>query len=287
MEYLHDAGGKHNWLLATVSYIQTTEAGRHRYSYVVVDVTDRKEAEERLREAYEHLEGVARLRTSILTNITHEVRTPLTVILGFTSMLRKGVEPRYRRFVDLMERSGRRLMLMLDTVLDLAQLEAGTLRLEAEPFDVVELVHNEIERFHSYVQEKGLNLHVEEQPTSRPLLAYVDQNIFGRVLGTVMDNAIKFTEEGGIFVSFEAAPDHVHVQVRDTGIGISADFLPHLFDEFAQESTGLERTHQGSGLGLTVARRLLEAAGGSIHVDSEKGTGSRFTLVVPRYYPAT
>jgi PAS domain S-box-containing protein len=251
---------------------------------VFSDVTSYKQVEADLTQAKEEAEEMSRLKMAILTNVTHEVRTPLTVILGFTSMLRKGIRPEYERFVDLVERSGRRLMRMLDTMLDLAQLEAGTLEIDRHAFDVCETVHQEASAFQAAAEEKGLGfeVHVPHQGCR----ACTDQHIFARVLGHLLDNAIKFTDEGKIEVALQAAPDEVHVRVRDTGIGIDDALLPKIYDEFVQGSTGLERTHQGNGLGLTVSRRLIEEAGGALQVTSSKGEGSRFTIVLPRHAPS-
>ena len=102
------------------------------------------------------------------------------------------------------------------------------------------------------------------------------------VLSNLMDNAIKFTEKGHVALTIEAQEDTLSLHTSDTGIGISDAFLPHIFDEFAQESTGLERTHQGTGLGLSVSKRLIELIGGTIHVESRKEQGSVFTVTFPR-----
>ncbi len=283
LEYVHATKDGDRWLSATVAYVQTLPTGEERYSYVIADITERKAAEQALIEAKERAEATARLRAAILNNITHEVRTPLTVIVGFTSMLRKGVRKEYQRFVDRIERSGNRLMLMLDTILDLAQLEAGTFDLKPRPVDVVELVNQAVETLRPQAEEKGLYLEVE---AAAPLEARLDQRVLLRVLHNLLDNAIKFTDEGGVHVSAEADAGRLYLKIRDTGVGIDEIYLAHVFDEFSQESTGLERTHQGSGLGLAVSRRLIELAGGAISVESHKGEGSLFTVEVPRFVGA-
>ncbi|NBC17484.1 MAG: hypothetical protein GVY18_09255, partial [Bacteroidetes bacterium] len=251
---------------------------------MLADITSYKEVEADLTRAKEEAEETSRLKMAILTNITHEVRTPLTVILGFTSMLRKGVQAEYERFVDLVERSGRRLMRMLDTMLDLAQLEAGSLDIDCQPFDVGETVRREADFFRATAEEKGLSFHIDAP--AQACCACSDEHIVASVLGHLLDNAIKFTDEGQIRVALEADHDEIHVRVHDTGIGIDEDLLPKIYDEFVQGSTGLERTHQGNGLGLTVSRRLIEEAGGTLQVASSKGEGSRFTIVLPRYAPS-
>lgn len=280
--YLHERGDEEpRWLTATLAHVQTLPDGTDRFSYVVSDITEQKHTEQRLIEAKERAEAIAHLRSAILNNITHEVRTPLTVIVGFTSMLRKGVRPEYQRFVDLIERSGNRLMLMLDTILDLAQLEAGTFDVTPKDIDVIALIHEVMMPLRSLAEEKGLTL--EPPALDQRLDACLDRRLFGRVLTNLIDNAIKFTEEGRIEIDAHADGDRLFVTVRDTGVGIDAEYLDRIFDEFSQESTGLERSHQGSGLGLAVTQRLVELAGGSIRVESNKGEGSLFTIELPRY----
>jgi signal transduction histidine kinase len=233
-----------------------------------------------LAEAKERAKSIARMRSAILNNLTHEVRTPLTVIVGFTSMLRRGVDPKYVRFVDAIERSGNRLMLMLDTILDLAQLEAGTIITDHQRVDVVEVVDEVVDMLRPYVEDSHLDLRWERPAMS--MAAWFDQRILSRVLRNLLDNAIKFTEEGYIEVSIEDDKEWTYINVRDTGVGIDKVYQKQLFEEFSQESTGLERTYQGTGLGLAVSKRLMDRAGGTISVKSHKGKGSLFVVAIPQ-----
>lgn len=233
-----------------------------------------------LAEAETRAKSISRMRSAILNNLTHEVRTPLTVIVGFTSMLRRGVDPKYVRFVDSIERSGNRLMLMLDTILDLAQLEAGTIIVNAQTVGVVDIVDEAVEMLRPYAVEKKLALKWERP--AEPFSAWFDHRILSRVLRNLLDNAIKFTEEGFIKVSIEGDGQRTCIKIQDTGVGIDKVYQNQLFEEFSQESTGLERSHQGSGLGLAVSRRLMQLAGGTISVESAKGKGSLFVVIVPQ-----
>lgn len=242
-----------------------------------VDITDRKTSEQRLLEAKQHAEQVTILRSSFLTNMTHEIRTPLTVILGFTSILRQGVAPSYRRFVQLIERSGRRLLLMLDSILDLAQIEANTLEPVIDRHNIVDVLDSVVAALTPIANDKGIEIQVDSQ--SLPHYAYADGSILTRALNNLLDNAVKFTDEGTIRLWMEEeAGDVLAVHMVDTGIGMSEEFQPRMFDAFTQESTGIERTHQGSGLGLTVSKHLLELIGGSLQVESIQGKGSHLTL---------
>jgi PAS domain S-box-containing protein len=249
--------------------------------WILSDVSERRAVEQQLIAAKERAEEASRIKSAILTNITHEVRTPLTVILGFTSIMRKGISAKYERFVDLIERSGQRLLLTLDSMLDLAQLEAGTLALSPEPVNLVEVAHGVIDTLQPLADQKGIDLRLRTVQKAMP--AYQDHRLLVRVVHNLLDNALKFTTDGYIEVALRRSDDGtaVHLTVEDTGVGIDASFVTHIFDEFAQESSGLERSYQGSGLGLTVSRRLIERVGGRIQVDSTKGEGTTFHVTLP------
>ncbi|RMH70322.1 MAG: PAS domain S-box protein [Bacteroidetes bacterium] len=245
-----------------------------------LDVTDRREGRQRPAAPHDEAEAVACLTSSLLSNLTHEIRTPLTVILGFTSMLTRGPQEEQRRFVQVIERSGRRLLRMLDALVDLAQLEAGTLQVKLAVVNVADVLRGVAEEMRPRAEEKGLVFDVA--CGEAPVLAELDHEALARALAHLVDNAIKFTDHGFIRLSMDADDRQVYLRVEDTGIGIGASFFPYMFKEFAQESTGLARTHQGTGLGLAVCERLVHLMGGSIQVDSGKGHGSVFTLCLPR-----
>ena len=246
---------------------------------VMTDITARKEAEDALRQAKEQAEEIAQFRSALLQNMTHEIRTPLTVILGFTSMLHQGIRDDYRRFVDLIERSGRRLLLTLDSLLDLAQLESGTLEVDTELHNVFDVVHGTASSLEPMADQKGLTFSLN-LPASA-VYARFDCELFSHALTHLVDNAIKFTEEGGVTITADIEGDAVQVHVKDTGVGIGEQFEARIFDAFSQESEGISRTHQGSGLGLTVAHRLIDRIGGRIDHASRKGQGSVFTIELP------
>ena len=246
---------------------------------VISDITARKRTEESLRQAKKEAEELAQFRSSVIANITHEVRTPLTVILGFTSILREGVEGPHRRFVDLIERSGRRLLMTLDSVLDLAQLESGTLDINARPHNILDIVDSVANTTRPFAEEKGLVF--EAELPEEALYAAVDYELLARALGHLVDNAIKFTDEGRVTLRVRSEGEQVLIDVVDTGIGIREEFVSKLFETFSQESSGMDRDYQGSGMGLAVTARLVERFDGTMRVESEKGVGSVFTIVLP------
>ena len=248
-----------------------------------IDISERVAAEEALREAKQEAEEMNRLKSVFLANMSHEIRTPLTSILGFADVLDEEIEGEARRVVEMIRESGHRLKETLTSVLELARLEREAADVSAERCDLVGRVQETLDLMQPQIEGNGLDLQVQVPSTAVHLQA--DPRVLHRVLTNLVANAIKFTEEGTIRVEVARTDDEAVLKVSDTGIGISEDFLDHIFDEFRQESEGLTRAHEGSGLGLTITQRLVELMGGSIEAESTKGEGSTFTVRLPLDVP--
>jgi len=245
----------------------------------LLDVTERKEWERNLIAAKEEAEEMNRLKSAFLANMSHEIRTPLTSIIGFADLI--GTSPESAsEFAALIRRSGKRLLWMLNSVLDLAQLEAGALKLHAERVDLTGEVREILDEFRPQAQQKNNTLQLDVPEA--PVRGSVDRGAFLRIVTNLVSNAIKFTRDGRVTVVLRPDGNAVEMRVEDTGIGIGEDFLDQIFDEFRQESTGEARTHEGSGLGLTITQRLVELMDGTIAVDSTPAEGSTFTVRLPR-----
>ena len=247
------------------------------------DVTANKKFERELVVAKIQAEEMVHLKDAFLTNMSHEIRTPLTGILGFAQILLSEIGDDYRPLVASIEQSGQRLLHTLNSVLDLAQLEAESVRLNLMPLNVYEETHTALRLLQPLAAKKGISLDVatrEEAP-----VANLDRTYFNRILNNLVGNAIKFTEHGGVRVLLSREGERLRIDVQDTGVGIDEAFLPHIFSEFKQESSGLEREYEGNGLGLTITKRLVELMQGTIHVKSIKGVGSVFTLYFPYLEP--
>lgn len=268
-----------------VRSVPVTYNGCRAVQTVFRDITERKEFERSLIQAKEEAERAARLRGTILSNINHEIRTPLTTVLGFAEVLATELSGPQRELALFINEGGKRLSNTLNAVLDLARLEADALPVYPEHIDLVARARESLEECRLLLENKPVTLHLEA--SEEPLRACADGNIVGRILGHLLSNAAKFTDRGTITLRLTAGDDHVRFDVEDTGIGIGADFMPRLFDEFEQESTGLARDYEGSGLGLSITKRLVEIVGGAISVTSEKGRGSTFSVRLPRYMTAT
>jgi len=267
-------------VLAVKVEVLPDDDGRPRYVLgTCLDVTEQKRREAELDAAKEKAEAMNRLKDAFLANMSHEIRTPLTAVIGYAEVLAEEVGPRYENLAGPIVSGGRRLLDTLDSVLELARLEAGEQHLAIESVDAGAAAAEAVRLLTPLAAQKGLSLHAHLPPVPTHVMA--DPDALSRVLHNLIGNAVKFTERGHVRVSVEAGAERVAVAVTDTGVGISAAFLPHIFEEFKQESEGYERSHEGSGLGLTLTRRLVDLMGGTISVESTPGVGSTFTVSFP------
>lgn len=244
------------------------------------DVTERKLHEEALIQAKEEAVEMARLKDALLSNMSHEVRTPLTSILGYIELLREEAPGALSEYVDEIMRNGNRLRDTLTSVLDLAQLRTGTVQPTVKRVDLGLLIRDTLLLFEREAQRRGLRLDATRVPEQLPIDS--DPAAVSRILHNLIGNAIKFTPEGRVSVWAESTDRELTLVVEDTGIGIAEDFLPRLFDDFQQESTGMTRTHEGVGLGLPITDALVRMLGGRISVESRKQVGTTFRVTLPR-----
>jgi PAS domain S-box-containing protein len=276
--YLFTAEGEHVPVAVSASVVEVED--RRLVLAIFRDVTARRRHEQQLVEAREHAEEILRLKTDILNNMSHELRTPLTGILGFSEALASDLSGESREFAGIIHDSAQRLQNTLESVLDMAQLEHGEMALETHPVTLSDEVEEVLPGLRPLAEEKDLALRVHLQ--DREAWARLDETAIHRVIQNLAGNAIKFTEEGHVALSVDADAEQVYLHVEDTGVGISEDFLPHLFDQFQQQSRGLGRRFEGSGLGLAITERLVGLMDGAIEVESTEGEGTTFTVPFPR-----
>ncbi len=255
---------------------------------IYADITARHRAAEELRVAKEAAEAASRAKSGFLATMSHEVRTPLNGILGTMGLLLDTpLDAEQRDYVETARHSGEALLTLLNDVLDFARLDADRLELETGPFDPVELVEGVVELLAVPAQAKGIEV-CSFVADAVPRTVVGDGGRVRQVLLNLVGNAVKFTDRGGVAVLLEAAGAtgpfaDLRFTVTDTGIGIDTAAHGRLFEAFSQADTSHARRHGGSGLGLAVCRRLAEAMGGTITVDSTPGRGStfRFALRLP------
>lgn len=231
------------------------------------------------------LEEANRYKSEFLSTISHELRTPLNSILGFSGMLLKGIEgplnEGQEEDIQSINKSGKYLLSLVNDLLDLARIEAGELLLEKEEADLCALVIEAVELLKPDYSRKALAVSVDLPPEGEALIR-VDRRRIEQVLINLLSNAVKFTEKGGVRVQVSLADNHVQVDVRDSGIGIPSEEREHIFNSFKQARRQGEARPKGAGLGLSIARQLVELHGGTIWIHSDVGQGSTFSFKLPR-----
>jgi PAS domain S-box-containing protein len=268
------------------------------------NVTERKIAERKLEEARlqlehrveelarakEKAEEMSRLKSAFLANMSHEIRTPMNSILGFSSVLREqlfGSEA--EEFAAMIESSGKRLLNTINGILDLARIESNKIELHPVSINLATEVEDILHTLRPLAIQKGIDLRFAPTHKVQNTLVEIDPMGLAQIVTNLAGNAIKFTERG--FVEVLADIEHsnqreeklsgVTLYVVDSGIGISEEFIPHIFDEFKQESSGWARDYEGTGLGLTITKRLVDLLGGEISVKSSRGHGATFKVFLP------
>ncbi len=243
-------------------------------------VLDRIEKERTLQSAKAAAEKASQLKTALLRNVSHELRTPLTSITSFSGILEQELSGQMQKYARLVNQGGERLMNTLEALLKLSRLEAGEEELSLRPVRLREAARTAVESHRQRAEEKGLS--IELDTPDDPPYARANGEAVSQVLTHLVDNAVKFTEAGGaVTVRLRSEDSRVTIEVEDTGIGIAEEAQSDIFRPFEQESKGLDRQFEGSGLGLSVTRLLVGEMNGTIEVESEKGKGSRFVVSLP------
>jgi len=245
--------------------------------------------EHELRARQRELERANQLKSRFLASASHELRTPLTAIIGFSELLggqtAGQLNDKQQRYAQNILVSGQHLLLLINDILDLSKIEAGKMALNLQAVDLHTLAESTAAVVEQQAQQAGLVLEVRLPPAIAPLIA--DPRQVRQILLNLLTNAIKFTPPGGrVLLAMEECHEELRIAVQDTGIGIAAADLPHLFDDFWQADNSTARRHEGTGLGLALTRRLVELHGGRIAVISEPGQGSRFEVTLPRLRPS-
>lgn len=250
------------------------------------EIERRKNSEAALVLAKDEALEASRLKTSLLANVSHDLRTPLNIILGYAEILREGrhgsLDERGREMSSAILRSAGQLLNFVNNLLSQAQIESGKLEISNLPFKVQALVENARSISDVLAKSKGLHLTIDVDP-EMPAEMVGDIRWINQILYNLITNAIKFTESGGIFVSI--APHDQHhwsVSVRDTGIGISPEIAAQVFEPFFRANDPEVSDIPGSGIGLAIVQQLTKAMGGTLDLKSEPGKGSDFTITLPK-----
>lgn len=251
---------------------------------VAHNITERKKKEDELLKAKNEAEESSRLKATLLANMSHEVRTPLTAILGFAELLEEElVNKEQLALAQNIRSGGKRLLYTLNSIIELSRLEAEKIDIYKKNLDIKDTLGQLMQRFKPEAEAKGLSMVLEINIHEKTL--HLDASLFNQIMINLLDNAIKFTKQGGIKIVIEKETEDlksfVVIKVIDTGIGISKNNLKNIFNDFKQESEGWGRSHEGIGLGLSLVKRMTELMSGSVSVQSEKHKGSTFMLRFP------
>ena len=251
---------------------------------VAIDVTDRRRAEAALRQSRQAAELANRAKSEFLANMSHELRTPLNAIIGFSELIASGMfgpvgEPRYAEYARDIQRSGQHLLRIINDLLDLSKVEAGKQQLRESEIGLAEVIDSSVRLVQPRVKAAGLTLAVEV-PAGLPAL-HADARLLKQILINLLSNAVKFTPKGSVTVRAGLHDGAISIAVADTGVGMSAREIELALAPFGQVDSGLSRKHEGTGLGLPLARAFAELHGGRLEVLSTPGAGSTMTVRFP------
>jgi PAS domain S-box-containing protein len=270
----HD--GAYRWHLQQAVPLHDAEGKVIKFVGTTTDIDDQKRVEESLAE-------LDRAKTTFFSNVSHEFRTPLTLMLGpleeIEKEAREKLSPQRRELLATVRRNGLRLLKLVNTLLDFSRLEAGRAQTSYQPTDLASFTSEIASAFDSAMKNAGLRFSVECLPIADPV--YVDRDMWEKVVLNLISNAYKFTFEGEVALTLKSVDGAVELEVRDTGVGIPEEHRERVFERFHRIESTQARTYEGTGIGLALVQELVKLHGGSVRVESAVGAGSAFTVTIP------
>ena len=251
---------------------------------VLRDITDLKIFQEQLILARERAEKSDKLKSEFLAQMSHEIRSPVNIIMSFASLIKEELKDEASEDIktcfNAIDNGGRRLIRTIDLILNMADVQSGKYEPYLEQTDLEkDILQNLILDFASAANIKGLEILFENKIGKKLIL--LDRYTATQIFANLIDNAIKYTKQGRVTIRLKHSPEYIEASVADTGIGISEEFMPHLFDPFSQEEQGYTRRFEGTGLGLSLVKKYCDLNGAKILIESKKGKGTVFTIRFP------
>ena len=275
-----DGGWK--WILTRGKIVARDAAGKPlRMTGTHTDITERKRSEEELISAKEKAEENNRLKSAFLRNMSHELRTPMNAIMGFSGLMQEAEAAEKNYYAGIIQKSSEQLLMVIDDVMLLSRLQSEKLPVKNSGFRPAELVSDICQMFNLPDLKKGLELTVNIPEQYKNLVVMSDADKIKQVLANLVSNAIKYTLKGGVELGFDMRNGDVEFYVKDTGMGISEREQKRIFEPFYRGEQAISSAIGGTGLGLNIARELIELLGGKIGVTSAPDMGSRFYFTIP------
>lgn len=259
--------------------------GKNFIVFLHEDQTEIYLAEEEVKKARDASKEAERLKNTFLNVLSHELRTPLNIILGYSSLIRESMKDKLeeedRVYLDNLHSGSERLFKSITQMLEFAQLEAGTYNLNYETTNLISVINNSVNEIKKDAEVKKLE--IKKRLEQESIYVDVDCNCLENAINNILDNAVKFTRQGFVEIETNIIEERelVLCKIKDSGVGISTEYMDHLFSPFSQEDLNIGRNYEGNGLGLALSKRFIEKMGGSLLVDSIKGVGSTFTFTLP------
>lgn len=270
------------WVFGLGEFVYNEDGSPVTMFGTIQDITERKQVQQEIIAAKNKAEKSDRLKSEFLAQMSHEIRTPINIILNFVSLIKEEVKQEIsgdlKTSYDIIDSASRRIIRTIDLILNMSEIQTGTY---GPTLNLIDINKNVLDRLYNeyknYALRKNLNFSLRKETGDAKIL--VDEYSVTQIFANLIDNAVKYTNSGKVEILVRRNNDKkLVVEVKDTGIGISEEFLPLLFDSFAQEEHGYMRKFDGNGLGLALVKNYCELNNAVITVESEKGKGSKFKV---------